>query len=146
MKKTIGYEIKTLDNLLERRMIIFSKQNKLNNLISQTQIKILIFLGRNINEHIYQKDVERVFRLRRSTASGVIKTMEKNNLIYRLPNPDDARLKELKLQDSTMTKLNDMKNKIEILENELLEGISEEELNVFLSVIDKMKSNVKEEI
>ena len=44
---------------------------------------------------IYQKDVEKEFQIRRSTATGTLQILEKNGFIRREPVKQDARLKKL---------------------------------------------------
>ena len=42
-----------------------------------TQIQIIEYLVRHMNDEVYQKDLEKVFSLKRATISGVLQTMEK---------------------------------------------------------------------
>lgn len=44
---------------------------------------------------VFQRDVEAVFGLSRSTATGILQSMEKNDLILRESVASDARLKSL---------------------------------------------------
>ena len=46
---------------------------------------------------VYQKDIENEFHIRRSTATGILKLMEKNGMIGKESVPEDARLKRLKV-------------------------------------------------
>ena len=43
---------------------------------------------------VYQKDIESFFKLRRSTVSSQLDTLEKKGLIQRVPVSHDARLKK----------------------------------------------------
>ena len=60
-----------------------------------TQIQIIEYLVRHMNDEVYQKDLEKVFSLKRATISGVLQTMEKNGLISRVVDETDTRKKKI---------------------------------------------------
>ena len=95
-----------------------------------------------MDKEIYQKDIEKNFVVRRSTASGILDTMEKNGMLMRIPSDFDARSKRIVLTDKYISKVELLENLIEKFQDSLLEGISDNELNTFFTVIDKMKDNL----
>lgn len=111
--------------------------------LSHTQASILRFLYGNKDKVIYQADIEKEVDVRRSTISGVLDTMEKNNLITRKTSKKDARKKEIALTIDSLNKHKEIDKKIAKFENELLKGIDEKELITFINVIDKLKENLK---
>ena len=48
---------------------------------------------------IFQKDLENVFQMRRSTATGILQLMEQHGIIRREPVEHDGRLKRLVLTE-----------------------------------------------
>lgn len=143
---SVGYRIKKLNNILERRLICEAKKNN-EILMTLAQGKIMRYLFFNKDKIIYQKDIEKELGLRGSTASGILNTMEKNNLIIRLKYNGDARKKQIQLTDIGIEKVENMKEKIKEFEIKLKKDISEEELKIFFKVLDKIKDNInKEEI
>lgn len=132
--KKIVYEIKSLD------LKILKKVFKCDRELTPTQMRIIGYL--NENDVVYQKDLEKVLNLTRATVSGVLQTMEKNNLITRVSNNSDARLKQILLSDSARTIFEENKKKFDNLEKELVKGISDKELEIFVSVVEKMKNNL----
>ncbi|MBA1393393.1 MarR family transcriptional regulator [Lactobacillus sp. XV13L] len=48
---------------------------------------------------IYQKDIEREFNIRKSTATNILRLMEQNGLIVRKVDARDSRLKKILLTD-----------------------------------------------
>ena len=78
--KHIGYAVKSLHRRINQVIgrIPAIKENK--NLTS-VQIWILNFLFRNEGRDVFQKDIEAEFNTRRSTATELLKQMEKNGLI-----------------------------------------------------------------
>ncbi len=139
--RKIAFEIKLLDNLIGRRLIKDEKDKKR---ISHVQISILKYLYENKNKTVYQSDLESFLSVRRSTVSGILKTMIKQNLIKRTNSSKDARKKEITLTHYSYIKFKSMKKKVADFETILTKSISYEELKVFFNVIDKIKSNLSD--
>ena len=137
MKRKVAFEIKKLDNLIDRKICQNIKKEKVIN-ISHVQARVLRYLFVNKDKIIYQSDIEKEMDLRRSTISGILKTMEKNGLIKREDSKNDTRKKEVSLTDLSTQKHKEMKEKINKFEKEMLKGISLEEEKVFFRVIDKL--------
>ena len=93
---SVGHELAYTNNLIARR-IARGGNNKYAMNISPIQVRIVKYLVKQNNKAILQKDMEYIFNIRRSTVSGVIKTMEKNNIIIRENVKDDNKSKEIKL-------------------------------------------------
>ena len=108
-----------------------------------TQIQIIEYLVRHMNDEVYQRDLEKVFSLKRATISGVLQTMEKNGLISRVVDDTDTRKKKILLQEKTKEIFLQGKAKIEEIEQILLQNISEKELENFWKTLNQMKKNME---
>ena len=139
-ERKIAFEIKLLDNLISRKIIENKKENKK---LSHVQVSILKYLIENKEKTVYQNDLETFLSVRRSTISGILKTMEKRNLIKRVDSLKDARKKEIILTDYSYKKSKLKKKKVTEFETLLTKSISYEELDVFFKVVDKIKENLK---
>ena len=65
-----------------------------NDDLTTMQKHVLKFiLLETMHRDLYQKDVEEEFQVRKPTATGILKLMEKNGYIYRESARQDARLK-----------------------------------------------------
>ena len=96
----------------------------------------------NSDEEVLQCDLEKAIKLRRATISGVLKTMEKKNLITRVISSKDARVKKIILSDKTKKMYLESKAKLEALEELITSNISDNEINIFLEVMNKMQENL----
>ncbi len=141
---SIGHELAYTNNLIARR-IARGGNNKYAMNISPIQVRIVKYLVRQNNKAILQKDMEYIFNIRRSTVSGVIKTMEKNNIIIRENVKDDNKSKEIKLTNEVYLRANDLVRKLRELDLELLKDINKEDLEVFMRVLKNIQDNLKEE-
>lgn len=67
--------------------------------MTMMQSWIIRFLYEHSEEDIYQRDIEAEFSIARSTATGILKLMEKRGYIRRVSVERDARLKKLELTE-----------------------------------------------
>ena len=97
----------------------------------------------NRHRDVFQKDFEQEFDIRRSTASNILSLMEKNGLINRESVPYDARLKKITLTDKALEVQSVVNKSFDRLESTMKKNISDEELSVFFSVLDKVCNNLE---
>lgn len=143
-KRSIGYQIKSLDNLICRELF---RETASCNVLTQAQGRIMSFIHNENKEgkEVYQRDIENISKLRRSTVSGVLQTMEKNNIIIRTASNIDKRIKKVVLTELGNVMVKKVDSKIYVFENMMSNGITKKELDIFYSVIDKIKNNLMEE-
>ncbi|MBE7045413.1 MAG: winged helix-turn-helix transcriptional regulator [Ruminococcaceae bacterium] len=138
-EQTVGFMIKTLSNLFARNI----SGHKCD--ITRVQGWVIGFLYRSSKEgkQIFQRDIEEHFQIRRSTATGILKGMEKNGLIKKEPVPGDARLKRLLLSDYAIGLHENFIAEIRRLDTIAQAGLSQTEIDAFLTTAQKMIDNLK---
>ena len=139
----LGFEIRTLNNYV-KRFIESAKPAELNNSTGVHSWAIRYFYE-NCDHDIFQRDFEARFSIRRSTATNMLKLMEKNGIIRREKVDYDARLKKIVLTDKAIEIHKKATENIKYVEKTLKNGITEQELDTFFDVIDKIKVNVEAE-
>jgi len=143
MENIVLFKIKELDKKIVRTIL---KENSDINIppLTSTQIQILKYMVEHQNENVYQKDLENVLNLRRATVSGVLQTMEKNNLIKREIYENDVRVKKIILNEKTKSIFLKNKQKIDEIEKNIIKNISKKDLDKFTQIIDKLITNLNE--
>lgn len=141
MERYIGFEIRALTNLLKREINQGVDQEHQCN--TGMHGMIIDFLLNNQEREIFQRDFEEEFAMRRSTASRMLKLMENNGMIIRVPVSEDARLKKIVLTPEAIASHDSLMNSRIKIEEKIRKGISEDELDVFFQVIDKLKKNLE---
>jgi len=144
-KLPIAILIKILSNHIKRNLNSTATQGPLKNLTG-TQIQIIGYIHHAEKNDVFQRDIETKYSIRRSTATGILQLMEKNELIRREPVDYDARLKKIVLTDKALAVRRHAQVNLIQLEDHLTEGISPEELEVFRSIIGKMKANLEGQV
>ena len=139
--RKLGLEIHTLD-LLFKRNADSCETIRQNDALTGTHGYILGYLSTREGEDVYQRDIERTFSIRRSSASQVLQLMEKNGLIERKSVDADARLKKIcttpkgkRLHAETICALMQ-------IEEKAMAGIDKEQADVFYLVVDQIKRNL----
>lgn len=131
--------VSKLSNKLRRKIDMLSSRKE----FSGSQGRTLHFLLAQ-SEDVFQKDIEEEYSIRPSTATELLKQMEKNGLIVREPVSYDNRLKKIVLTDKALMYQHQVVDDLTTLEETLIKGIPKAELEVFFEVIKKMMDNLSE--
>lgn len=140
--KNIFNSIKELEKGIVRKIMSETSHDEMYSKPSIAQMQIIKYILKHDGKTIYQRDLEEVFNLRRATISGILKTMEKNNVIIRVCDPNDARGKIVILSDDAKKFFKEKETLFKKLETDLKKDISKEELEIFYKVILKMRDNI----
>lgn len=92
---------------------------------------------------VCQRDIEREFGLRPSTATGLLHTLEAAELIRRVPAKDDARRKSIAFTPQAEQLRQALSAEINETEALLLRGITPEEQAQFFAIGQKMLRNLR---
>ncbi|MFZ2347509.1 MarR family winged helix-turn-helix transcriptional regulator [Lactococcus chungangensis] len=109
------------------------------------QIWVIDYLIKHQDEDIFQRDLEKEFVMRRSTATNFVKKMEQAGLIRRESVAYDARLKKIILTDKAFELQAGMMAKKKEFETLLRGDLSEAEIKQFIATIQKIKHNLQEQ-
>ena len=138
----MGGEIKMISNLINRNagMAIDVPE------ITRAQGWIIGFIRMRDENGLetFQRDVEKAYEIRRSTATGILQLLEKNGYLKRQSVSEDARLKKLILTDKAIEVHDRLIARMEMFEKQLSKGISEEEKEIFFQVVDQIKKNLSQ--
>lgn len=135
----VGRQINKISNYLRRRSQ--KTQEKIGLTSSQSFVLNYIMVS---NNPVYQKDIEKEFGFRSSSATQLICIMEEKGWIKRVSSSSDKRLKEIVFTDASKLVKESVRNEIEDTEKQLIQGISKEDLAVFMKVTNQMLKNLEE--
>lgn len=104
---------------------------------------ILGFLYDNSDKKVYQRDLEKQFGIAKSTATNILKLMEKKGYVMRVQDDGDARLKMLKLTRLGRDTQQRVMRVIDGLHDSMEKGITDEERKTFYNILDKITHNIE---
>ena len=92
---------------------------------------------------VFAKDIEKAFDLRRASSAGLIQNMEKNGLIKREMDGNDARLKKIVLTEKALELRRKLDKSIKNMEKKMQEGLTKEEVEKYVELTKKMAKNLE---
>ena len=141
MSKNVGQSLRCLQSLIHQKVEVFKAESKDD--LTLVQAHTLRYLDEHNDEDVFQRDIEKVLNVRRSTCTEILNVLERDGYIERHSVKSDKRLKKLVLTAKAKELHLTISKNVEHLEALLKQDISEEELDIFFNVIDKMKQNIK---
>ena len=127
--------------MMKRNLEIHVKEKGIDEL-TMVHGWFLRYLYENREKDIFQKDIEKQFGFCRSSITNIIQAMEKKGYLKREAVKQDARLKKVILTEKGIKAHQTMAALIDQLNEKTLKGITEEELESFFDVIDKIEANL----
>ena len=137
---SIGYRMRLIHNCIHKHMEAKRRANEDD--VTGMQRWILIYLKKQGEKEIYQKDIEQEFRVSRATASNMLQLMERKGLITRETASCDARRKKLMLTPEARKLLDRAEQDIYEMEARIQDGFSEEEKKKLLEYLDRIMKNI----
>ncbi len=137
----IGKDIKILSNRIRRASAVNCK-TEIDEDVTSANCWLIMYLYDHREEDIFQKDIEYEFSIRRSTSSAIISLMEKKGYIDRVSVDHDARLKKIVLTEKALRLCGIIHANTVEFEKTLRKGISDEELDIFYSILEKINENI----
>lgn len=112
--------------------------------VTSVQCAMIGFISnKGKKEDVFAKDIESNFNMRRATVAEVLSLMEKNDLIKREVSCEDGRLKKIILTKKSLKIKESFEKEIKKVEKELVDGITENERQELVRLINKMSENLK---
>lgn len=144
MNFNIGGKIKKITSLIRRNIDnshTFKSNPELTNVTGWT----IGFISKRKNNNIetYQKDIEKEFKISRSTASGLLNSMEEHGYIYREISNLDNRLKIIRLTEKSIELNKKVLSTFDEVEEKALDGFTEKEKNELLSYLIRVEQNLE---
>ena len=139
MANNVAHLIKVASNEISRGINTFAHKYGL----TATQVQIIYYLANQAQTDIYQRDIEREFNIRRSTATNILKTMEKNELIIRHNVKNDSRLKRIVLSDKSKEMQDVITDFMTENDQKILSTLGTLERHTFVRALKKIPQKLK---
>ena len=112
--------------------------------LTATQVQVLLHILHNdasVHE-LTAKELEERFRVSNPTMSGILKRLEKKELIERIPGSSDKRNKQIRIKGDVPALCRIIRERIEKEEKTLFLNFSEEEMQRLLQLLTKLLYNL----
>lgn len=130
LKQIHDVQKKNIDNTLRNLDLTFSQINVLRALVHSTDKQMSL------------KELEKILHVAQSTTARIVTKMEGKGLIDSFSDVSDKRIKYIRLTQYGEQYSNNAKLKLEEEETRLLSSLTETEKIVFVSLLQKIASNL----
>ena len=137
-------ELKRINNGIKRKIDsdpVFIEQNKTTG--SRGYVLGFIQKKTKLGEAVYERDIEKEFGIRRSTATQMLNSMEENGLIVRESTAEDKRLKKIVLTQKALECNTLICGELQKLDGELIDLLTEQEFAQLKIILEKLKEGLK---
>lgn len=142
-KRYVSFTVRTIHNLA-RDIICKTAHPSEHAPKTQLQGGILGYLYHHQETPVYQKDIEREFKISRATVTNTLQVMEKNGLIIRKSETKDARLKRIIMTEESKADHARFEEHVEMMNERMLRGLKEEEAERLKDYLDVVMRNLEE--
>lgn len=141
MEKDCGALINILSHKVKRRL-----NATLQDLgITGVQSRIIFYILNHYQDGpVFQRDIESVFGLSRSTATGILQLLEKNGIIRKEGVSNDARLKSLVPTQRAAELDAKVADCLKETDRMLTRGLSSGQLQLFKEIASQMLKNLED--
>lgn len=136
MDRRIGKDIHIVSNKICRKMDQLTGRFD----CTHSQFTVILYLIKNRERDVFQRDIEEEFGIRRSSVSATLSNLEEKGYIKRSSVSQDARLKKITVTDKGEKIVEESMKNINEFEKELISQITKEELDIFYRVLNKLAS------
>lgn len=142
-KKRLAFTLRMIQNKTKN---IIRKSSPQCEKAPETQLQggILGFLYHHRKEPVYQKDIEKEFRISRATATNTLQVMERNGLIVRKAQDKDARLKRIQMTEEALRNHMQIEAHIDGMDRRMLQGMTQEEVSELYRLLNVVMKNLEE--
>ena len=130
LKQIHDVQKKNIDNTLRNLDLTFS------------QINVLRALVHTAEKQMSLKELEKILHVAQSTTARIVTKMESKGLIDSFSDVSDKRIKYIRLTQYGEQYSSNAKQKLEEEETRLLSSLTETEKMVFVSLLQKIASNL----
>ncbi len=140
--KSMGLRLKSVNNMIRRALDAKFSEEGMEEVCGMQGPLIGYIYEQSRSRDVFQRDLEKEFNIRRSTATVMLQNMEQKGFIVREPVEQDARLKKIVLTDKAIELHNAIRRSIDVFNTYLEAGITQEEKEAFFRILDKVTENL----
>ena len=112
--------------------------------VTQARWSTMVYLEKG-GEGLTQRELASLMAIENPTLVRLLDSLEQQNLIERRPCPNDRRARRLHLTNAGRAFMDDLSERAEVLREEMLEGISDKEIECTVKVFHKILENAEKQ-
>ncbi len=139
LKNGIMPIVKLLSEVIEKKVNSELKEQG----ITVSQLRVLGVVAQSGVDDVSLKEIEGVLRTAQATIAGIVSRLEDKNLVVGFSEPEDKRVKRIKLTERGKELIESTKDKVLDMEEILTSNFSEYEKEELIRLLGKMYDAIK---
>ena len=139
----LARDIGVVHNMMRQSLRGTGTMNDLREKINNSEGIVIDYINFNMETSIYQKDIEKVLMVRRSTVTELLNKMERKGLIERQSVSIDKRLKKIVLTAKALEFHSEIQTQLMEAEKTVRSGLSEHEIIILHGILNKLKETLR---
>ena len=137
---TINKQLKMIQKTFEaRRNKHLSKYN-----LTSSQQEILFYLGFHEGEPIHQREIEKWFRLKNPTVTGILNRLEEKGFIVRKTKENDKRFRMIELTEKSRCLMQEMCEEMWQMDDKIYSCMTAEERSQLSGLLERILNSLSE--
>jgi len=112
--------------------------------VTQARWSTMVYLEKG-GEGLTQRELASLMAIENPTLVRLLDSLEQQGLIERRPCPNDRRARRLHLTNAGRAFMDDLSERAEVLREEMLDGISDKEIECTVKVFNKILENAEKQ-
>lgn len=137
---TINKQLKMLQKTFEERR----NKHLLKYNLTSSQQEILFYLGFHEGEPIHQREIEKWFRLKNPTVTGILNRLEEKGFIVRKTKEDDKRFRMIELTEKSRCLMQEMCEEMWQMDDKIYSCMTAEERSQLSGLLDRILNSLSE--
>ncbi len=139
LKNRIMPAVKLLSEVIEKKVNSELKEND----ITVSQLRVLGVVAKNSTGDVSLKEIEGALHTAQATIAGIVSRLESKKLVVGFFEPNDKRIKKVKLTERGKELIEKTKGKVLDMEATLSSNFSEYEKEELIRLLGKMYDAIK---
>lgn len=137
----VGHLLARCGQLCKQRM----DQNLQNYDVTQAQAHVILYLIEAERQgEVYQKNLEKRFRIKAPTVNGIVERLEEKGFLTRAPGQRDGRCRRLHVTEKGRQLEREIHQRIAETEALMVQDFTEEERQMLHALLRRLRANLKE--
>lgn len=137
---TINKQLKMIHNAFEERR----NRHLLKYNLTSSQMDVIFYLKFHENEKVHQREIEKWFRLKNPTVTGLLNRLEEKGFIIRKTNEADKRFRLIELTEKSRCMMEEMYMEMQQMDERIYSCMTGEERRQLSSLLERILNSVSE--
>lgn len=136
----INKQLKMIHNTFEERR----NRHLLKYNLTSSQMEVLFYLKFHEGENVHQREIEKWFRLKNPTVTGILNRLEEKGFIVRRTRESDRRFRMIELTDKSKCMMHEMYEEMQQMDNRIYSCMTAEERETLSGLLERILNSLSE--